>query len=334
MPCNARVLDVSYHVVINAYAIIRQFKGVTMYSYDDLFLFIRVAEVGNFSYTSKLLQIGQSTISTRIKRLEADLGVDLIARNNKSFELTDAGQELFNSIKNSEADIRNHVTRSLNAKQIPSGVLRVILPHGFSQEYIVPKLNEFLIKYPEIKLQVYFDNKETDLVRHGIDYAILSYIPANQSLKIKFLFESEFIMFCTPEYKEKYGVPESIEDLENHHIYTSSFDYSVVQQVNAVNVNTGESIVLKLPDRVSFNNSVIAQKMVYSNEIIGGGFKFLVAKELHHNALIHVLPDYVFLSLRFYQVRHPQGGHLKVEVFAKFIEECVANYHNDIKLLK
>lgn len=293
-----------------------------MWSYDDLFLFIKVAEIGNFLHTARNLGIGQSTISNRIKKLESDLGVTLLRRNTKSIELTDFGRKLYDKLKHSEQSIKKLVDDTLEIKEIPSGALRVILPPVFSQSYIMPRLMEFMAKYPEIKLHLFFENKMQELIKHGVDYAIMSQIPEQQNLKVKFLFESHFILFCTPEYVAKYGTPQKLEDLMQHKVMTAASDFSILQQIPVTNLKSGETTIVTLPDTIASNNSVVTKDIVYSNEIIGGGFLFLVQDELNSGKLLHVLPEYSFAATRYYQIRHPNEDSLKVQIFAKFIESC------------
>lgn len=295
-----------------------------MWSYDDLFLFVKVAEIGNFLHTSRVLGIGQSTISTRIKRLEADLNITLLRRNTKSVELTDVGRKLYEKLRNSEASLRKLVDETLELKETPTGVLRVVLPPVFSQSYIMPRLMEFMTNYPEIKLHLFFENKINELIKHGIDYAIMSQIPDQQNLRIKFLFESQFILFCTPEYATKYGTPATLEELGQHKIITAASDFSVLQQVPVTNLKTGETSVIMLSDSLACNNSNVIKEAVYSSEIISGGFLFMVYEEITSGKLLHVLPDYSFAATKYYQIRHPNEESLKVKVFAQFIEKCLS----------
>ena len=301
-----------------------------MWSFDDLFLFAKIAEVGNFSHASRLIGVGQSTISTRIRKFEETLNVTLFRRTTKSMELTDAGQKLLDAIQGKELDLIQCVHSAIERKETPSGSLRLVLPFGFAGSYIMPSLIDFTEKYPDIKLHIFFDNKDPELIKNGIDYAITSFIPEQQNLKIKFLFESNFILFCTPEYKKKYGVPNTLEELNKHKIFTMVRNFQVSTQIDAKNLKTGKSSVFKFPDNLAFNNAIAAEQMVYSNKIIGGGFKFSVLNKIKNKELIHVLPDYSFASVRYYQVRHPNESRGKVDAFAQYVEECVNNYLEDI----
>lgn len=294
-----------------------------MWSCDDLFLFIKVAEIGNFSHSAKSLGIGQSTISNRIQKLESDLNTTLLRRSTKSIELTDIGRKLYDQLKGNEAAIKKIVNETLSLKEVAGGTLRIVLPPVFSQSHIMPKLMEFMALYPEIKLHLFFENKINELIKHGIDYAIMSQIPEQQNLKVKFLCESHFIMFCTPEYATRHGVPMTLEELGQHNIVSPINEFIVLQQLPVTNLKTGETTIIKLSDSLACNNSNIVKDVVYSNEIISGGFFFMVSEEIKAGKLIQVLPEYSFASVKYYQVRHPNEESVKVQVFAKFIEECI-----------
>lgn len=251
----------------------------------------------------------------------------MIRRNTKSIELTDSGKKLYEQLKGSELSIRELVSATVNLKEDFSGALRIVLPPVFAQSYIIPRLMEFMALYPEIKLHLFFESKVNEFIKQGIDYAIMSYVPEYQNLRIKFLLESQFIMFCTPQYIANYGYPMTLDDIVKHKTVTAAtvaHEFMAMQQIPVTNVKTGETTVVTLSDTLASNNSSILKDVVYSNEIICGGFLFQVREEIKSGKLIHVLPDYSFASVKYYQVRHPNEETAKVKVFANFIEDCIA----------
>ena len=63
--------------------------------YDDIFIFVKVAQAGGYSKASQILEVSQPTLSRRVKELEDRLGVNLVTRTSKNFELTDSGKEFY-----------------------------------------------------------------------------------------------------------------------------------------------------------------------------------------------------------------------------------------------
>ena len=63
--------------------------------YDTVALFIKLVEIGNYTKAATLLNTSQATLSRKIQSLEQELGVDLVRRNNRVFELTEQGELLY-----------------------------------------------------------------------------------------------------------------------------------------------------------------------------------------------------------------------------------------------
>ena len=64
------------------------------FSLDQLHMFVQTVQSGSFSAAARKLGKTQSTVSVAIANLEADLGVELFDRSNRSPVLTAAGQKM------------------------------------------------------------------------------------------------------------------------------------------------------------------------------------------------------------------------------------------------
>ena len=104
-----------------------------MYSYDDLFLFAKVVEVGSFIHTSKLLNTTHTTISRRIKTLEEQLGVTLLKVDTRNFEITEIGKRVYASIKNEAGMVDEKIKNIVEQQNEPTGMIKVQLPIAMSQ---------------------------------------------------------------------------------------------------------------------------------------------------------------------------------------------------------
>lgn len=295
-----------------------------MYSYDDLFLFAKVAEVGSFLHTAKLLKISHTTISRRVKSLEYNLGVTLLRVNVKHLELTDIGQLIYDSIKNQADNIEQQISTLLSLQKEPQGKLLVQLPIVLAKDLISPHLPEFCRQYPKINLDICYQNNEIDLVKHGFDIAILNHIPRQQNVKIKNIYTSQVQMYCTKRYAQKYGTPQTPEELREHFVIGHLLDdYSTPNNVVITHIITGQESVIEMPKRITSNNSLHNLAMIHSNEVIGT-ILTNTANEINTDEIIHVLPDYQLLTVKFYLLRHPHGNNIKIQKFCEFLEKCLS----------
>mgnify|MGYP000600181515 CR=1 FL=1 len=295
-----------------------------MYSYDDLFLFTKIVEVGSFIGTARLLKIGQSTVSRRMKNLEEQLNLSLFRQHNKGYELTEAGRSLYKDILEQKDIVDNLVSKHIQYRKSPQGTLRVALPIVLSIDLIAPYLPDFLEQYPGVNLETCYHNTEIDLVRDGFDIAIINHIPAQQTQKIKHVFTSEYYLYCTKEYQQKYGIPRTPEELEQH-IVTGIMreDYTVPDKIEVIHRHSGKSVIIKTPRRIALNNVLISLQMVHSHKVIGGALDSLSINTTKN--LIRVLPEYIIGTVRYYLLRHPYEKSILATAFCRFIEELLAN---------
>ena len=296
-----------------------------MYSYDDLFLFAKVVEVGSFIHTSKLLNTTHTTISRRIKTLEEQLGVTLLKVDTRNFEITEIGKLVYAAI-NKEANIIDERIKNIVEQQNePTGLIKVQLPIAMSQNIITPKIPGFLRKYPKVKLTICYQNTEVDLIKDGFDLALVNYIPKQQSLKIKNVFTTSFKLYCTRAYAQRYGVPKTLEELSNHMVTGIMLeDKTIPSNLIITNIKTKQETVVTMPNRIVINNETHMIKLLHSNEVICGIFDFeFNYPRIEREDIIPVLPNYALTDIKFYLIRHPLANDIKVQLFSEFLENCL-----------
>jgi len=134
--------------------------------------FIRSAEAGSFSEAARRLGLTAAAVGKNVAKLEMGLGVRLFQRTTRSLRLTEAGLRFLDEVSGSFTTIQNAVANLADAEGQAAGVLRISLANAFGREYIVPLLGEFLTRYPAIKPDIHFDNRQVDLIAEGFDAAI------------------------------------------------------------------------------------------------------------------------------------------------------------------
>ncbi len=178
--------------------------------------FVVVAQKLSFVEAADSLQIDPSALSRRIRRLEKRLGVRLFNRNTRRVALTEAGilylshsQEVLAKLDQADALVSH-----LSAE--PRGLLRVTLPVSFGQRQIAPALPEFLDRYPQIEIDLAFTNQYVDILKESIDVAIRIGQVQDSQLIVRRLATSRRILCASPAYLQKYGSPQSPQELVQH----------------------------------------------------------------------------------------------------------------------
>lgn len=303
-----------------------------MYSFDDLFLFTQVADIGSYLHTAKKLKISETTIGRRIKNLERSLNVKLIHMTTKHFEITEIGMQIYSAIKNRSINMEyliEAIDNILKSKLEPQGNITLVLPNALGFELITDKIPDFLDRYPKINLNILYQNKELDLIKDGIDVAIINHIPKLQSQKIKHIYSSNVKLFCTKKYADKYGIPNTPQELSSHRVtgYIND-DYSVDKNLPITHIKTGEIVVIPMPKKITTNNSLHNIKLLQTGKVIGALLCDLELEKtniINEADLIHVLPNYLIDKKHYYLVRHTttSNGDLKVRLLCDFLEQCL-----------
>lgn len=292
---------------------------------DDILLFVHLVNIGNYSQTANKFHISQPTLSRKIAQLEQKLGVQLIKRNTRNFEITSAGHKLYQGFSG-QVDHYNKVINSLKLDgESIRGTLNVSLPPALSTYAITPYIGEFMQKNPGVELNIAYQNREIDLVREKIDLAVISYIPKQQTTKIKLLHSVKLYIYCSPEYIERYGLPKSIHDCISMHLTTGALRESRTPARDYyLHHESGEVSHLSGSSRLNISNSIQGKFMALNGHVIAGGWDELYAEEIASERLIKIYPEYNWGMLSFYLVRLANSESALANLFIEFIEECFA----------
>lgn len=188
-----------------------------MKSFDLLFTFSKVAELGSFTKAAKALRQPKSRVSRSIMRLEDEVGVQLVLRTTRSMSLTEAGKELFQSIKSPLHDLQGSLDNLTGRSQI-SGVLRVSTPEDMAVTLLPDIIADFRDLYPDISFEVTVSNESADLVQQNLEVAFRIGSFKDSSLVQKKLGTVKLIFVASEKYLSAYGEPKKLPDLAEHKI--------------------------------------------------------------------------------------------------------------------
>src|SRR5690606_38410774 len=140
--------------------------------WDKLRVFHAAAEAGSFTHAAEALRLSQSAISRQVGALEQAVGVPLFHRHARGLVLTEQGEILYQTAHEVLMKLETVRMRLTEAKDRPSGPLRVTTTVGLGSGWLTERVQEFLDLYPEIQLQLLLANEELDLTMRQADCAI------------------------------------------------------------------------------------------------------------------------------------------------------------------
>jgi len=179
-------------------------------------IFVKVAERRSFVRAAIDLGITQSGVSNAIKRLEEQTGTRLLARTTRRVSLTEDGAAFFERCRRALAEIDEAEHMLRDARLTPSGNLRIDMSVAFGRLKVVPLLDLFAAKYPDVRLNLSFTDRYVDLIEEGIDVCMRLGVLQDSSLIARRLTEAQFRVAGTPDYFAKHGKPKMPADLANH----------------------------------------------------------------------------------------------------------------------
>lgn len=304
------------------------------FSFDDLYFFYKAAEIGSYSLAAKFFSVNSTTVSRRIIALEDSLKVKLVEVSNNSFSLTMKGKLVFDLLAGGEFSfdkLQLLVNNSVD-DMIVSGEVLFSLPPGLGISLISRHIPQFIRENPGIKLNLCYQNKEPELAKDNVDLALALYITnKHPNQKFKKIASFPVYLLCTREYQEKYGIPESINDLSSHFcvgLITDSFE--VYRTIKFRNKKTDEIIMLEMPNNITTNSAINNMELIKSNEVIAGVWDYTGRGIPDH--LIHVLPDYEINPISMYLLKHPYRQSKVINIVADFIEKLFKSSYNSSDL--
>lgn len=188
--------------------------------WDKLRIFHAAAEAGSFTHAASALNLSQSAISRQVAALEQEIGAPLFHRHARGLVLSEPGELLYQTTTDVLKRLETVRMQLTETREKPQGRLRVTTTVGLGSGWLTQRAQEFLELYPELELQLVFDNEEIDLTMRKADCAIRLRQPQQPDLIQRRLFTVHLHVYAAPSYIQRYGRPETIDDLNDHRIIT------------------------------------------------------------------------------------------------------------------
>ncbi|TPW29053.1 LysR family transcriptional regulator [Martelella alba] len=186
---------------------------------NDLHVFVAAADSGSLSAAARRLGITPMLASRRLAALEAELSVRLIHRTTRSLSLTQEGESLIGYARAIIDNAMQAETLFTDPGRV-TGRLRVSASIPFSRKIIAPLAPGLLARHPELSLDIDMNDGMTDLVANGTDLAIRIARLRDSEMIARKLADNRRLLVASPDYLERNGVPERLDQLAHHSCLT------------------------------------------------------------------------------------------------------------------
>jgi DNA-binding transcriptional LysR family regulator len=195
----------------------------------DLTAFATVARHRNFRRAAAELRVSPSSLSENLRDLEERLGVRLLNRTTRSVAPTEAGDRLLARLSPALRDVRDAIAELQSQRDIPAGRLRITAPTPAVQLVLAPMIAPFLMRYPQIQLDISDDSALIDIVAQGYDAGVrFEENLARDMIAISLGPRQRYALVASPAFLAAYGRPQKPEDVLDRPCIVTRFPNGVI----------------------------------------------------------------------------------------------------------
>ena len=273
----------------------------------SLTAFVRVVESNGFSAAAGRLNMSTTMVSKHVQALEERLGARLLNRTTRKISLTDVGNAYYQRCSRILAELEQADDVAGALQSTPRGTLRVYVATHIVQ-FVAPVVAEFLISYPDLKVDLTMGERSVDVVDEGFDVAIRLALPADSSLIVRALATWRHVLCCSPIYVEKHGEPQVLSDLTNHNCVRHMLnpEWRFVD-------DKGTPASIRVTSNLVSNSGEILRRAALQGVGILLAPGFLIADDLTSGRLVRLLPEYRPVEFSMNAV-YPHRHHLSAKV--------------------
>ncbi|MFA5922832.1 MAG: LysR family transcriptional regulator [Methylococcaceae bacterium] len=264
---------------------------------NNMRVFCRIVELGTFAAVAREMHLSAMMISKYMAQLEESLGVALLNRTTRQISLTEPGEIYYHRCKQLMDDFSELDEYTSQMGRHVKGTLKINAPIDFGGLYMVPAIDAYKRKYPDVKILMTLHNGHVNLSKGSFDLSILVTDSLDLGVVARKIAETTLCTYASPDYLAEYGKPEHIDQLSSHrclhYIDTPHKDYWLF------NVGT-EEIKIKPNWHFASNNGRALCQAATLGMGITQAPAISAANYVAQGKLIEILQDFRIPSLAIY----------------------------------
>ena len=238
------------------------------------------------------------------------MGVRLFNRTTRSVSLSEIGAEFVSTVAPALSTIRMALEQAGNSQAAPSGTLRLNTSAGAAKQ-VMPLLLEYMLRYPQMKVDIVTEGRLVDIVAQGFDAGIrLGDSVAQDMIAVDISRPQRFAVLGSPAYFSRHPVPLSPLDLNAHECIRSRMPSGAIYRWEFE--RHGEAIAVDVQGALTLDNPTLMLQAARAGRGLTYLTEFNAATDLAEGTLVRVLEDWTpsFDKLRLYYPgrRHVPAG--------------------------
>ena len=280
-----------------------------------------IIDAGSFTQAARQLGISSAAVGKHVQRLENQLNMRLFHRTTRRVTPTENALKLNAVIRQSEEYFEQTLELLSSENATPSGRLRLNVPILFGDMFLAEPIAQFAKKYPQVMIDVDFDDKQVHLIEEGVDLVVRIGMLEDSGLIAQKIMDFPIILCASPDLLTGRPALEEPEDLEGWPMICYSY-LSYPTHWTYLDANQHKRTVHLSPAMYTNNSSMLKQACL-SGKGVAILPQLFCQQELSAGQLIQLFPDYPADSSRAVYALYPEKQFvpLKVKLFIDILHK-------------
>lgn len=183
----------------------------------DLELFVRTADLGSLTAAAKAMDCSPAAASAAIKRLEVAWGATVFVRSTRSLRLSTDGERMLPHVREALSALTEAQAAVSKSRSALRGELQLSMPSDLGRNVLLPWLETFQQRHPDLALRLHLSDRNADLMRVPLDMAIRYGTPRDSAqVALPLVQDNPRLIVASPQYVARHGTPATVGELAQH----------------------------------------------------------------------------------------------------------------------
>jgi len=290
----------------------------------ELGFIVALASAGSLSGAARELGITTSAVSKRLALIEARVGVPLVNRTTRRMSMTPEGEVLLEHARRILGEIADLDQLLTSSKGVPKGQLRVNATLGFGRLHIAPAISQYVLRYPEVDVQLQLSVDPPALTDDQFDVCIRFGAPSDTRVIARRLASNRRLLCASPKYLAQHGEPKTPGDLRKHNCISirQGDEAYGLWRLYAGREAERDAQAVKVRGNLTTNDGEIAVNWALDGHGILLRAGWDIERYLDSGRLVEVLPGYKTPDADIYAVYAPRHQlSARIRTFVDFLEQ-------------
>ncbi|USX06747.1 LysR family transcriptional regulator [Paraburkholderia fungorum] len=296
----------------------------------DLTLLVEILDAGNLSEAARRLKMSRANVSYHLIQFEKSIGMQLIRRTTRRVEPTEIGMQLYEHGKTVQGALLAAQESVSTLGERLQGRVRLSVPSGYGQLVMSEWLIAFKRKYPDIVLDVMFENRVEDLLRDEVDIAVRVMPEPPPSLVARDMGPVHYVACAAVSFAKERGMPTQLEDLRVAPVITSTV---IGKQLRVSAYLDQERYEVLLEPTLISENFLFLREAVLAGLGVGIVPEYVVADDVRQGTVVTTLDQWrlSIFGTNMYMLYMPNRHHTRAtSIFIEFILDAAHNRQQNV----